>query len=182
MKVLPADSVPQATAREALISVFILFNVLALAVVLFPECPVRTTVLPIFQPYLLGTGLFQSKGVFVPNPKRYNVTLHALIVYSNGTAVKWQSTDLRKFDPFTRFKKGRFRRWDDIISNSPPSSRWLHDTAIFIARSVPYDEKNPPVEVELIRHRTEIPLPDAPPAAITSDDPLYRCRVRKEDL
>ncbi len=167
--------------REPLLSALVGLNLLAIAVVLFPPGLIRSSLLPGFLPYLYATGLFQSTGVFVPNPKKYNVTLWARILFADGTLKEWHMVDFTKLSPFDRFLQGRFRRWDDNICNSNPDSPWLHDAARYIARQGD-SPNNHPVAIELIRHRCNIPAPGSDSIAEPFDDLLYSCKITSGDL
>lgn len=177
------NSTPQKCLQiqRVLLSLFIVFNIFALAVVLCPFTNIRSTLLPTFLPYLYASGLFQSAGVFVPNPKKYTVTLWARIWMDDGSIKEWHIVDFSRLNPFERFGMGRFRRWDDQVCNSTPTSLWLRDTACYIARQ--FDTPNShPTGVELIRHRQDIAPPGSNEVRQAFDDSLYVCKITAGDL
>lgn len=165
--------------REMLLSLFILFNVLALGLGLFPDCSQRNFLIAPFQSYLWAVGLWQGRGagVFAPDPPKAYLDISARVTLKDGSVKYWRCWDYRRYNYFLRFFKGKYRK---LCFNIKENSRWLPDVALFAARSF-FVGSNPPLKVEMIRVRIDIPPPGAKQDAPISEV-FYKRKLLPEDL
>ena len=75
------DSVP----GRALISLLIVFTLLAVVVINLPDSALRRSLSKTTQPYLNAIGLDQAWGVFAPDPRRESIRLEVRLGYPDGT-------------------------------------------------------------------------------------------------
>jgi hypothetical protein len=167
--------------REPLVSAFIVLNVVAIALVLSPAFPSRQILLTPFLPYLFATGLFQGSGVFVPRPHVYNIYLTAEIIYSDGSKEDWKNVRMEELNLMERFQKERFRKWSRQNMDTPKPLKWWPETAAYLARLHQRNGKTP-VEIRLVRHRTDTTPPGSNEQRQTIHDVFYVHKVTPEDL
>ena len=167
--------------REPVISAFIVFNVAAIALVLSPPFPMRKELLDPVLPYLYATGLFQGSGVFVPHPHVYNLFLTAEVTFADGSTVIWHCPRMEELNLIERFQKERYRKWSRQNMDTPKPLSWWPETAAYIARITSKGGKRP-VQVALIRHRTETPAPGSSKEPLPIDDVFYIHSVSAEEL
>jgi hypothetical protein len=168
--------------KLALISLFIVFNILGIGLSLCAPSKFRDALVLPFNYYLWYTGLWQNFCVFVPNPKTYNIHLTAIVSFNDGSTAEWQFPRMETLDPFTRMLKERYRKWANDNVNSNSYKVWWPDTGRYIARQYK-DAPHAPILVTLVRHWTPIPAPG------TSSEPqtektvaYYTYTVKREDL
>lgn len=171
--------------REPVLSLFIVFNLFCLILILIPKVPGNEFLLSArlpFMRYLLATGLFQGKGVFVPRPHVYNVQMSAEVVYSDGTMASWKNVELTNMSPSERYIKARWRLWGMRNLNTNVPLPWWTESARWIARKMKTADKTP-VKVLLERNREDTPPPEfssMPPATI--HQVILEYTVKPEDL
>lgn len=164
-----------------MVSAFIVLNVAAIALVLSPPFPSRQTLLRPFLPYLFASGLFQGTGVFVPRPHVYNIYFTADIIYADGSKDEWKNVRMEDLNLLERFQKERFRKWSRQNMDTPYPLKWWPETAAYLARLHLKNGKTP-IEVRLIRHRTDTAPPGADEQSETVHDVFYVHKVSPEDL
>ena len=72
------------TVRRLAISAFLLFHVAATVIWVLPICPIRNKCVPVVQYYMLPLGMWQSWGMFAPDPIRDTIMLDAEVIDCNG--------------------------------------------------------------------------------------------------
>ncbi|WP_337173149.1 hypothetical protein [Paludisphaera sp.] len=72
------------TAWKLGISAFVLFHVTATLAWVVPDSPVKAALFPAFRPYMIPLALWQSWGMFAPDPVQTTYTLEAEVVDSRG--------------------------------------------------------------------------------------------------
>ncbi len=191
--------------REPVVSAFILFNVISIAIILVPGFPGKESLLsqdvvkplgstpnnentrvnsswwPPFKPYLMATGLFQGKGVFVPRPHIYEVWLSADVYFQDGSKVEWNNLQMQNLGILERAQKERFRHWGRINVNTNVPLQWWPETARWIARQHFHDGKIP-VVVVLRRHRVDTPAPGSTTSIPPVNEPIFKYLVTIKDL
>lgn len=167
--------------RKPLISLFIVWNVTAIALVLSPHFPWRPSLLKPLLPYLFATGLFQGYGVFVPRPHVYSLYFTAEIIFSDGSQATWRNVKMEELNLLERFQKERYRKWSRQNMDTSKPTRWWPETAAYIARLYNKDGKTP-IEVRLVRHRTDTPAPGSSEQNPTIHDVFYIHKIVPEDL
>jgi hypothetical protein len=125
--------------------------------------------------------LFQGRGVFVPRPHVYNLYFTAEILFADGSKENWQNPRMEELNLIERFQKERFRKWSRQNMDTPKPTRWWPETAAYLAR-LHYRTGKTPVEVRLIRHRTETPAPGSTEQSETIHDVFYVHKITAEDL
>lgn len=72
------------TAWKLAISAFVLFHATATVVWVLPNSPIKAELMPRFRAYMLPLGLWQSWGMFAPDPVQTTYTLEADVSDSRG--------------------------------------------------------------------------------------------------
>jgi len=75
---------------RAVISVFLLVTLAAIAVPNLPDSKVKSKILTPVGPYLTATGLDQNWSVFAPDSRRAVLTLVARVRYADGSTAEWR--------------------------------------------------------------------------------------------
>lgn len=153
---------PTITAGKVLISLFIVVHVSAICLWLCPSSRIRDLLLAPLRPYVTFLGLWQSWGVFAPDPKNWNPYMTALIIFADGSQKMWEFPRMDKLNLIDKMFKERYRKWaNDCVNNEQVAIVWP-DTARYIAR-LHSNPVNPPVSVSIIRHWTWISPPNECP-------------------
>ena len=166
--------------REPVLSVFIAFNLIALTLALFPDCKQRDFLIRPLESYVWAVGLWQGSGggVFAPDPPKQIFEVKARVRMQDGTVRNWQMWDASKYDLFTRFCKGRWRKLNMFTQYK---SKWLPDVALYAARQFQI-ENNPPVFVEMVRRVHTIPAPGSSKVKEPYDEVYFSRSISAEDL
>lgn len=72
------------TARKAWISAFVVFHATATVAWVMPASPMRDALMPKFRYYMIPLGLWQSWGMFAPDPVQTTYTLEADVTDARG--------------------------------------------------------------------------------------------------
>jgi len=72
------------TAWKLAISAFVLFHLAATFAWVMPDSPIRREAIPWFQYYMIPLGLWQSWGMFAPDPVQSTYTLEAEVADARG--------------------------------------------------------------------------------------------------
>lgn len=153
-----------------LLSALILFHGLAIFLWLAPASPASAGVRAVTRSYMTWSGLWQSWGMFAPEPSRLNVYLSAQITYRDGTQRTWSFPRMNQLDLFSRYYKERYRKFEEYAHLDTFDGLWP-DMAVWIARTNDPDPDNPPVRVALTRNWWIVPPP--PPNGDISQDPPH---------
>ena len=170
-----------------IVTAFILFHVLAIFLWLVPASPASAGARTVTRAYISWGGLWQSWGMFAPNPSRLNLYISAEITYRDGTQRAWSFPRMNKLDLFSRYYEERYRKFEEYAHLDNFDGLWP-DMATWIARNNNPDPSNPPVRVELIRNWWIVPPPPAN-GDISRDPPhnwshytFFRTAIRPEEL
>lgn len=137
------------------------------------------------KPYVLWTGLFQKWDMFAPDPSKLNNYVAATLTYRDGSRSEWEFPRMENLGYVDKYFKERYRKYAcDNLRLDARSALWP-DAARYIARLNTSNAANPPVEVDLVRHWSEI----APPGpngeahfSPWSEYVFYRYPVQAGDL
>ena len=147
-----------------MISVAILFTLLAMVVTNLPDSQLRRSLSEKTQPYLNAIGLDQNWGVFAPDPRREVLWLEGKIVYADGSEETWRPPV--RNDLVGELSDYRWQKFmENVISEGGPGLL-TKNTAAWIARER-RTRREAPVRVVLTRRSA----PLAPPGP-QADDPL----------
>jgi hypothetical protein len=72
------------TAWRLAISAYILFHLAATVTWITPNSPLRQRIIPAFWYYMLPLGLWQSWGMFAPDPQKETIVLEAEVIDAQG--------------------------------------------------------------------------------------------------
>jgi hypothetical protein len=164
-------------------SAFIAFHLVAIVVWAMPlDSPLTVAIRESVKGYMLWTGLFQKWDMFAPDPSKLNNYITATVTYRDGRAAVWEFPRMENLGIVDKYFKERYRKYaSDNLRLDTRSQLWP-DAARYIARA---NASGQPVEVDLVRHWSEVPPPgphgDAPPAP-WSEYTFFRYTVRPEDL
>ncbi|WP_165222351.1 hypothetical protein [Aquisphaera insulae] len=81
---------PRWTARRLIVSAFLLFHLTATAVWNVPNSPIGKQLIPVFRPYMLPLGLWQSWWMFAPNPMGSTAEMEAEVIDAQGMRHLWE--------------------------------------------------------------------------------------------
>ena len=109
-------------------------------------------------PYASKVGLFQTWGMFAPNPGRQNAYVDAEITYRDGRKHIWTFPQMQELGYADRYAMERYRKFaNERLCFKEHSALWP-GAARYIAR-VNADASNPPEVVKLTHYWSDIPPP-----------------------
>lgn len=134
--------------------------------------------------YMLWTGLFQKWDMFAPDPSKLNNYVSATVHYRDGHTAEWTFPRMEQLGIVDKYFKERYRKYAcDNLRLDTRSGLWP-DAARYVARAM-MSPGDPPVQVDLVRHWSEVPPPgphgEAPPAP-WSQYTYFRYPVQPGDL
>jgi hypothetical protein len=147
--------------RRAVISAFIIFNIVAIGFGSTAPISEQNFLEKIFTPYLVWTRLLQNWRLFVPTPRKFLINYQAEITFKDGTQKTWKRPYPPHWDFFPRHLAYQFQKWDlasNYLEQPVLSSLLWADLAGYLTRI--YDSpSNPPEKIEFFRSRADIPPP-----------------------
>ncbi|MBX9690691.1 MAG: hypothetical protein K2X27_28505, partial [Candidatus Obscuribacterales bacterium] len=153
-----------------------------LCLILVPFFPFKDILLASpfpFRPYLMASGLFQGKGVFVPHPHVYNVRLSAQLKYPDGTTAVWRNIEMQDLSLAERYRKDKYRLWERKTTDTDRPMMWWPDAAKWIAGQAKLKGQLP-IEIILLRHRKDSPAPGETDSNKEIVDVLCRYQLSSE--
>src|SRR6201987_3067174 len=116
------------------INVFLLFHILAISCWAPPlNNPLITSFRKLVRPYFIWSGLFQSRAMFSPDPKRVNSYLEAIVIYKDGSSTFWSFPRMELLSANERYAKERYRKFGENLQNDQYSGL-RPDAARYITR------------------------------------------------
>src|SRR5258708_3352487 len=91
--------------RKSLISALVIAYLFVMAYELFPTLPLRKQLFAPLRPAIEYAGLWQNFAVFVPNPRKNNTYLDAVVAYADGTSVVWNYPRMEQLGLFQRMQQ-----------------------------------------------------------------------------
>jgi hypothetical protein len=181
----PAARSPEFTPRRAIISGFIMFNLVAILCTSIPPISqLVTNTKNAVEPYMLLTGLHQVWAMFSPDPPTISNYLEAEVTYHDGRTTIWKFPIPADYGYYRRYFLERYRKWgNDYVRMDALSALWP-DACRYIAR-VNNTRSVPPDTIRLFRRWSQIPPVDS---AVPTTPPhwerykFYTCAVQPEDL
>jgi hypothetical protein len=148
---------------RALISVFLLVTIGAIAVVNLPDSEVKGRLLTVGGPYLSATGLDQNWGVFAPDSRRSVLLLVARVRYADGSTATWR---LPEGGPLLgAYWDYRWRKWaENVMTLGGDAASVQRPAAVWIARTMQRPRKRPTL-VTLVTRSSDLPPPGTRGAA-----------------
>jgi hypothetical protein len=154
---------PQLTGTEAIISGFLLFQVLA---IVCWGLPINSLLVTRFHdstaPFMRAIGLAQAWPMFAPNPQLVTVYLEAEITHRDGRMSVWKFPIPSDYGHFEQYFKGRHLQWGTEAVRQDAAAPLWPDAARFIARTHD-DPRDPPTRVTLVRYWAPMPPPGFAP-------------------
>lgn len=140
---------------QGLISIFILFHLIAITCWAFPwSVPIVRNVKIIVLPYLRWSGLFQSWDMFAPNPEPVNSYIKAVVITHDHHMRVWTFPRMEELSFAERYRKERYRKFTDVLPGQENEALWP-DVANHIARTFARQGDSPD-KVLLIQFRSDI--------------------------
>lgn len=142
-------------SRQNLISIFILFHLIAITCWALPwNATVVTDVRELVRPYMLWTGLFQQWDMFSPNPRSVNAYCKAVVITTDRHMKVWNFPRMEELSFGQRYTKERYRKFVEDLLDQKSEGLWP-DVANHVARQFnnPID---PPDKLMLIQFQTDI--------------------------
>ena len=158
---------------RAVISVFLLFTIIALIFWNLPDSELKERSLRVVRPYVNATGLNQNWGVFAPNPRRVTWDVYARVEFADGGETIWHVP--RGDAVIGSYWDYRWRKWYELWVSDREELRPA--AAAYVAR-LHRDDDRRPVSVTLVR-RTSQNLPPGPGPARSEwvENELYTLRI-----
>jgi hypothetical protein len=168
------------------LSAFVAFHLFCIVFWCIPiDSPLIVRFRESVKPYVLWTGLFQKWDMFAPDPSKLNNYVGAILTYRDGRTAEWDFPRMENLGYVDRYFKERYRKYaNDNLRIDARSALWP-DAARYVARLNAADPANPPVEVALVRHWSEVPPPGAhgePPPSPWNQYVFFRYPVQPGDL
>jgi hypothetical protein len=145
-------------ARRLIISAFVLFHVSALCIWTVPPCIIKDRCVPIFQYYVLPTGIWQWWAIFAPDPIRNTMVMDAEIVDARGMRHIFEFprlADLPWWQKVARYRQPKFTA-NMVVPEYIPQRKF---TAKHAVRQMELKPDAYPLTVSLYYHVTDSPAP-----------------------
>ncbi len=143
---------------KSLITVFIVFNLLAIPIGTTKPLAEQNAIQRFFLPYLRWTRLLQSWPLFVPSPRKFAMKYKAEITFRDGEKKTWRRPYPPNWDFFQRHEAYNFQKWD-LASNYLESSNMLWPDLVNYIERLHQNPNNPPTKIKLIREVALWPPP-----------------------
>lgn len=145
-----------------LITLFIVWQLLAVAFWLMPGSAIKRPFLGLLEPYMWVTAGDQNWSMFAPNPASQDVYLTANIVYQNGANTVYTFPRMRDLNYLQRYQQERFRKMIEWAHQDNYHMMWPYLARFAALANNSRPHSNPVVHVELVRHWQDIPNPGVP--------------------
>jgi hypothetical protein len=173
---------PQWSRREAILSGFILFHIVAITVWCFGVRPVvQTRAGRGLGRYMVFSGLYQGWDMFAPKPMSLNTYLQAEITYRSGRTRLWRFPRPQDAGYVQRMFLERQRKWASERLRVDENAALWPDAARYVAR-LNGDPNDPPASVTLIRYWSEIAPPKSGKPEPWQHDSFFTYAVTPADL
>jgi len=179
------DSGPRLTRARAIISGFILVN---LVVILSWSLPVNSLLVSVAKravgPYMMWSGLWQGWNMFAPDVPAATTHVEAELIRRDGRTTDWKFSSPPDYGYYRRYFMERRRKFSNDHLRLDTSAELWPDAARYVAR-LNNDPANPVDTVRLVRYWAPIP----PPGSAQPRNPAHWNRyvfftypVKPEDL
>jgi hypothetical protein len=153
------------------VSAFVVFHLAATVTWNVPNSPIRNLLLPVFQPYMLPLGLWQSWWMFAPDPMTVTALLEAEVIDAAGMRHIYEFprvADLPWYQKAPRFRHPKFTC--NLMIEEFAAQREI--TARYVARQLDLPAKAYPLHVTVY-----CPIKEPPPPGQWLTDPLATARL-----
>jgi hypothetical protein len=104
------------TFRRGVISVFILFHLVAITCIAFPfDLPPIRNMKALVKPYMVWAGLFQTWDMFAPNPEGINSYIKTVVISRDRHMHVWSFPRMEELGFLERYKKERYRKFSVLL-------------------------------------------------------------------
>jgi hypothetical protein len=163
------------TFRRGVISVFILFHLIAITCMAFPfDLPPIRNMKDLVKPYMVWAGLFQTWDMFAPNPEAVNSYIKTVVISRDRHMHVWSFPRMEELGFVERYRKERYRKFSDVLPQPQYAPLWP-DVAAHAATQF-NSQSDPPEKVLLIQFESDIR-----PATDGAPDPAPRPSVFYDD-
>jgi hypothetical protein len=163
------------TFRRGVISVFILFHLIAITCMAFPfDLPPIRNMKDLVKPYMVWAGLFQTWDMFAPNPEAVNSYIKTVVISRDRHMHVWSFPRMEELGFIERYRKERYRKFSDVLPQPQNAPLWP-DVAAHAATQF-NSQSDPPEKVLLIQFESDIR-----PATDGAPDPAPRPSVFYDD-
>ena len=162
---------------RAVISVFLLVTLAAIAVPNLPDSKVKSKILTPVGPYLTATGLDQNWSVFAPDSRRAVLTLVARVRYADGSTAEWR---IPEGGPLLgAYWDYRWRKWaENVMTIGGDAAGLQRPAAVWIAREMQRRGKRPVLVALVTRSSAVNPPGEGRRHGPWLEDVFYRLRFR----
>ena len=156
--------------KRLAISVFLIVHLAAVGITNLPHCALRRAIdTGWVDAYLMPTGLWQSWGMFAPEPAHNTTTLEAVVRDSRGLVRHYTFPRMMDQSAWTGFYGGyRHSKYANNLG-MPDSVANREFTARFVVRALKLQANDFPADVQLVYQVWPTPPPDValdtPPTA-----------------
>ncbi len=157
----PEDIAVTFDLRKAIINLFLVWQVLAVAVWLLPDGIGRQTVYPVVSDYMRFTGCWQQWTMFSPSPYKNDSYVEARIEYPDGTSSHWNVVRMHDLGYVQKYQRERFRKAIENMHLDDNSRMWPYLSRYCALQSERSGRPNYPMTVHLVRHFRYISPPSA---------------------
>jgi len=176
---------PLSRRARIAVTIFVAFHLFAIITWAVPlDTPLIVQCREAIKGYMLWTGLFQKWDMFAPDPSKLNNYVTATVIYRDGRTAVWTFPRMETLGYVDKYFKERYRKYAcDNLRLDNKSVLWP-DAARYVARAV-VTPSEAPVEVDLVRHWSEVQPPG--PHGEESSSPwseftFFRYSVQPGDL
>jgi hypothetical protein len=170
--------------RKPVLSCLILAYIWIVVCQLTPAFPFKKALYAPFRMSVDALGLWQNFGVFVPDPRKNNAFIDALVTFDDGSVAVWEYPRMETLNVVAKSQKERYRKYGyDHVYYDSERMLWP-DLARYVARQYSAS-KHAPVEVVLRRHWVDITAPNDNQRQLQQtfgDEPFHTQKIHPEDL
>lgn len=156
------DDIVAVDIVRLLVVLFIVWQIMCVALWLMPASTVKAPFVPWIQPYMWVTGCDQNWNMFSPNPASQDVYLVADITYQNGAQETWTFPRMYELNYFQRYQEERFRKLIEYAHQDNYRNTWPYLARFAALANNKEPQTNPVVHVDLVRYWRNIPNPGVP--------------------
>jgi hypothetical protein len=153
------DLAPRQRFWRIVSTVFIVFHLVGIVFWNMTPSYVQAPIQQFYRPYMTFMGLYQSWGMFAPEPGRDNYFLGARITYRDGRRRLWYIGRQDHNNNWQRILNERARKMAEGLYNPNIGRNHYPQMSLWAARKNNIYPNNPPVKVEIMRFWASIPLP-----------------------
>jgi hypothetical protein len=160
------------TALRLALSAYILFHLAATIAWVLPNSPIKQELTPRFRNYMLPLGLWQSWGMFAPDPLDSTITLESQVTDAKGMRRIYEFTKVADMPWWLKMPKFRHPKFaSNLLVDEYVPQREM--TARHVARALKLSPESYPIVVALY-YQVKAP----PPLGVGQADPMAPSRIQ----